>query len=89
MTEDHGVGRSWSPQGYWGWGDGREAEQDHLRKLAAGQRERAACMRREAAALRARNRLVRTSWPSASDSGTQPVNGTIEENQRSPAGSSD
>jgi hypothetical protein len=69
MAEDHVPGRPCSEGSYWGFGDGREAEQDHIRALAARQRERAACMRAEAAELRARNRLLRQPWPPASNTG--------------------
>jgi hypothetical protein len=59
MVPDHGAGRPCAHESYWGFGDGREAEQDHFRNVAARQRARAARMREEAAELRARNRLLR------------------------------
>jgi hypothetical protein len=73
MAQDRGAGRPGSQESCWGFGDGHEAEQDHIRKLAVRQRERAACMRAEAAELRARNRLLRPTWPPASNSGLQPI----------------
>jgi hypothetical protein len=87
MTQDHGTGRAWSQESYWGFGDGRDAEQDHFRKLAARQRERAARMRAEAGELRARNQLLRPAWPRAGGSGSQHI--TEAGGQRSPAGSRD
>jgi hypothetical protein len=88
MAQDHGPGRPCSQESYWGFGGGREAEQDHIRKLAARQRERAACMREEAAELRARNRLLRRPWPPASDSGHR-IQELAGSDERSPAGSDD
>jgi hypothetical protein len=88
MTQDHGTGRPWSKKSYWGFGDGRDAEQDHFRMLAARQRERAARMRAEAVELRARNRLLRPTWPPAGNSG-QRILGTVGPDPRSSGGSPD
>jgi hypothetical protein len=76
MAQGHGTGKPWSQESYWGFGDDGETEQDHLRTLAARQRERAACMRQEAAALRARNRLLRPTWPPAGSSGQRSWGGS-------------
>jgi hypothetical protein len=86
MAEDHGPGRPCSEGSYRGFGDGREAEQDHIRTLAARQRERAACMRAEAAEIRARNRLLRQPRPPASNTG-QRIQEMAGGEKRSPAGS--
>jgi hypothetical protein len=89
MTQDRGRGRPWSQANYGGFGDGPGAEQDHIRKLAARQRERAACMRAEAAELRSRNRLLRPAWPPASNGAIQPIQETVGTDRRSPADSCD
>jgi hypothetical protein len=89
MTQDHGPGRPWSPEGYSGFGEEPEAEQDHIRKLAARQRKRAARMRAEAAELRARNRRLRQGWPPASNGGIQRLSDTTGTDEGSPTGSSD
>jgi hypothetical protein len=89
MTQDHGTGRPWSQGSYCGFGDGRDAEQEHFRKLAARQRERAARMRAEAVELRARNRLLRPAWPPAGNSGSQHITEAVGGEPRSSGGSSD
>jgi hypothetical protein len=72
MDQNHGRRRPCSQESDWRSADGREADEDHLQKLAARQRERAACMREEAAELRARARLLGPAWPPTSNGGISP-----------------
>jgi hypothetical protein len=69
MAQDHGTGQPCAAGIHGRTASERDAEQDHIRKLSARQRERAVKMRAEAAEIRARARRRRPSWPASGPSG--------------------